>query len=455
MSCEKTASKAPQAKDANFPCRPLSPPPVPPKEWVVTKPSSKRLVVNIDGADDRVFISPRMQPQSLSPKRFPQIPPISEHTQLHFQHQDPDQSQQGSSPSQDVIKTVPTLPTTTAAATATATGAALLSVEQSTRTTKSFDGYRVKVIIPELSGTKMAIAQPTQTTDDFIKTILKYPYDSLVSDDLRLLIPMVPSPHNVRGFIMRPDTFMGTYGIGIPSKSSNSDNACNEIPVLILVNKSEEGVYDLSQHEEFLTSQSAGLQTELIPAPWCEVLTDMNAFTTSKRKKLRKLIMEGGIPAPIRGHVWAELAEATDLVRKNSGVFESIAKVAEEKSPPYTRKIRVDLCRSMPIHVFFSSPDSPGIKPLSRVLFAFGEYEHDIGYCQGLNFIAALLLSVMNEEVHSSTLSYFYLCFNFGVSAIYFLVCFLDTCTAHAQRPNEKFFHNECSFTHILACCLQ
>lgn len=262
----------------------------------------------------------------------------------------------------------------------------------SPKAVKPPNGCKVKVIIPEFDGTKMAIALPTQTTDEFIKTLLKYPYDSLVSEELRLLIPMVSGPHAVRGFIMRPDTFMGAYGIGLQSMPV-------EIPVLILVKKNAVGVYDLSTHESFLRSQSAGLKIELIPPAWCEALIDLESFKDEKKKKLHKLIVETGIPFCIKGHVWAELAEVTDLVRKCPGVYESISKRVEENPPSYARKIRVDLCRSMPNHVIFADQDGPGVKSLSRVLYAFGEYEREIGYCQGLNFIAALLLTIMNEEV--------------------------------------------------------
>lgn len=258
---------------------------------------------------------------------------------------------------------------------------------------KSVPGCRVKVIIPEFDGTKMAIAYPTQTTNEFIKTLLKYPYDSLVLEELRLLIPMVPNPYTVRGFIMNPDSLIGTYGIGLQLMPV-------EVPVLILVKKSAEGIYDLSSYESVLKWQSAGLKVELIPSPWCEVLTNLESFKIEKAKKLRKLVVESGIPQCVRGHVWSDLSEATDLVRKCPGLYDSIVRISTAETPAYARKIRVDLCRSMPNHVLFANEDSPGIKSLSRVLNAFARYEYEVGYCQGLNFIGALLLTIMNEEVY-------------------------------------------------------
>lgn len=389
----------------SLPEKPNTPAPIPQKEWVPITPSPKKVQ-----GDQKS--SPEIRPQIISSARTPTLTPINGPSSPPLLTQDskdePANQEKEPKPSENETKSpekkanpsenpsiasplslAPANPPSPPKGVAPQTSTPSTPVSKPAKTSK---GCRVKVIIPEFDGTKMALAYPTQTTDEFIKSLLKYPYDRLIPEELRLLIPMVPQPHTVRGFIMRPDTLMGTYGIGL-------DSMPVEIPVLILVKKSAEGVYDLSSHESFLKSQSAGLKIELIPSPWCEVLLGIDAFMNEKKKKLHKLIIEGGIPFCVRGHVWAELAEATDLVRKCPGMFDSLVKISDVKKPSYARKIRVDLCRSMPTHILFANMDSPGVKSLSRVLFAFGEYEHEIGYCQGLNFIAALLLTIMNEEV--------------------------------------------------------
>lgn len=405
----------------DLPEKPKTPAPIPKREWVPIVPSAMK-----EQKDQK--LSPEMRHQIISTARTPPLvpidgpssppPPISQDSGKENDTNKPQQdepkppeseakpleneskpTEAEAKPSDKEEKTTESAsnssPSTLSPAKPPEPPKPVTSAPSTpvSKPSKPSNGCRVKVIIPEFDGTKMALAYPTQTTDEFIKTLLKYPYDCLVAEDLRLLIPMVPQPHTVRGFIMRPDTLMGTYGIGLSSMPV-------EIPVLILVKKSAEGVYDLSPHEVYLKSQSAGLKIELIPTPWCEVLLDIDTFMNEKRKRLHKLIAEGGIPFCVKGHVWAELAEATDLVRKCPGMFDSLTKIAESKKPVYARKIRVDLCRSMPNHVLFANMDSPGVKSLSRVLYAFGEYEHEIGYCQGLNFIAALLLTIMNEEVN-------------------------------------------------------
>ena len=59
--------------------------------------------------------------------------------------------------------------------------------------------------------------------------------------------------------------------------------------------------------------------------------------------------------------------------------------------------IAVDLLRTFPSHPWFSGEGAPMIEPLRRVLHAFTSHSPRIGYCQGLNFVAGLLLLHCDE----------------------------------------------------------
>jgi hypothetical protein len=61
-------------------------------------------------------------------------------------------------------------------------------------------------------------------------------------------------------------------------------------------------------------------------------------------------------------------------------------------------QIELDLARTLPNNRHYESPQSDGIPRLRRVLIAFSLHRPDIGYCQGLNRIAAVALLFMNEE---------------------------------------------------------
>ncbi|XP_028756763.1 TBC1 domain family member 2A-like isoform X2 [Neltuma alba] len=109
--------------------------------------------------------------------------------------------------------------------------------------------------------------------------------------------------------------------------------------------------------------------------------TLVNAIT------LKKLIRKG-IPPSLRPKVWFSLSGAA---KKKSTVPESyyddLTKAVEGKVTAATRQIDHDLPRTFPGHPWLDTTE--GHAALRRVL---------VGYCQGLNYVAALLLLVMKTE---------------------------------------------------------
>jgi len=64
----------------------------------------------------------------------------------------------------------------------------------------------------------------------------------------------------------------------------------------------------------------------------------------------------------------------------------------------FSKQIELDLLRTLPNNKHFNTPTSDGIDPLRRVLVAYSIHNPTIGYCQGLNRIAAVALLFMSEE---------------------------------------------------------
>ena len=54
--------------------------------------------------------------------------------------------------------------------------------------------------------------------------------------------------------------------------------------------------------------------------------------------------------------------------------------------------ILIDLGRPFPNHPYFSSPLGPGQLALFNLLKAYSLLDHEVGYCQGLSFVAGVLL---------------------------------------------------------------
>ncbi|KAF9587137.1 hypothetical protein IFM89_039654 [Coptis chinensis] len=108
------------------------------------------------------------------------------------------------------------------------------------------------------------------------------------------------------------------------------------------------------------------------------------------RRRIRK-----GIPDCLRGLVWQLISGSRDLLLMNAGVYEQL--VLYETSSSELDIIR-DISRTFPSHVFFQQRHGPGQRSLYNVLKAYSVYDREVGYVQGMGFLAGLLLLYMSEE---------------------------------------------------------
>jgi len=113
----------------------------------------------------------------------------------------------------------------------------------------------------------------------------------------------------------------------------------------------------------------------------------------SRSSKLRARIYKG-IPDCVRGEAWKLLANSGKLRSANAGKY---AQLLVQPSP-HTEQINRDINRTFPKHIFFQDRGGLGQQLLFNVLKAFSIYNTTVGYCQGMGFIAAMLLIYMEEE---------------------------------------------------------
>ncbi|KAJ7285492.1 hypothetical protein O6H91_Y330200 [Diphasiastrum complanatum] len=112
------------------------------------------------------------------------------------------------------------------------------------------------------------------------------------------------------------------------------------------------------------------------------------------------LLVRGGVPMAFRGELWQVFVGTTarrveghyDVLLNQSSNFEHTASGAIEK---WTSQIEKDLPRTFPGH---PALDKDGRNALRRLLTAYARHNPDVGYCQAMNFFAALLLLLMPEE---------------------------------------------------------
>lgn len=108
------------------------------------------------------------------------------------------------------------------------------------------------------------------------------------------------------------------------------------------------------------------------------------------KRRIRK-----GIPDCLRGLVWQLISGSRELLLMNPGVYEQL--VIYETSASELEIIR-DISRTFPSHVFFQQRHGPGQRSLYNVLKAYSVYDREVGYVQGMGFLAGLLLLYMSEE---------------------------------------------------------
>jgi len=111
--------------------------------------------------------------------------------------------------------------------------------------------------------------------------------------------------------------------------------------------------------------------------------------------QLRSLA-RGGVPPSLRPRVWRRLCESEAALEKQGHYFVMLLRCDEQDGGPAAAQIERDLLRTFPDHPLYTR--EAGITPLRRVLTAFALHNREVGYCQSMNFITALLLLFLSEE---------------------------------------------------------
>ena len=166
---------------------------------------------------------------------------------------------------------------------------------------------------------------------------------------------------------------------------------------------------------------------------WCQMLGDYEhaeSSTTEHFSKVRrqqyamfKRRVRKGIPNAVRSRAWHILSAADECKKKSAmGYADHLDKVRKEFSPDsefrrsregheatqkspksvkyqWDQVIAVDLERTFPNHVMFVGDQSlHTLRALQRILRAYGMCNPDVGYTQGMNFLAGMFLTYMREE---------------------------------------------------------
>ena len=114
---------------------------------------------------------------------------------------------------------------------------------------------------------------------------------------------------------------------------------------------------------------------------------NINVHSTTFKKMVRK-----GIPAEQRSILWCKMTNVFELVKENPNVYQTVLHTEGAIPDDVLEQIMLDVPRTFDGNTAFSQGQ------LLNVLKVFAVLHPEIGYCQSLNFLAGVLLSVLQSE---------------------------------------------------------
>lgn len=126
---------------------------------------------------------------------------------------------------------------------------------------------------------------------------------------------------------------------------------------------------------------------------WNYMLNNYDDFYKNHFAKLKKRTRKG-IPDSIRGYAWQKIINLDEFYEKD--LYQDLNVQEPDKSVETI--IIKDIDRTFPKCSFFKEKYGGGQRQLYKVLVNYSKYNKEVGYVQGMGFIAALLLTYMEEE---------------------------------------------------------
>jgi len=104
-----------------------------------------------------------------------------------------------------------------------------------------------------------------------------------------------------------------------------------------------------------------------------------------------------GVPERFRGRLWTILLDLDKIKLEQQGKYQEMKNFARKYSSEI-RQIDLDVNRTYRDHIMFRERYNTRQQDLFHVLAAYSMFNTEVGYCQGMSQIAALLLMYLNSE---------------------------------------------------------
>ena len=136
---------------------------------------------------------------------------------------------------------------------------------------------------------------------------------------------------------------------------------------------------------------------------WDLLVSKESRISTKCDNQMLLQAIKQGVPRGKRGEVWHFLAEQFCLKQppietRDFPNYNTPYELLLKQLTSQQHAILIDLGRTFPNHPYFSSPLGPGQLALFNLLKGYSLLDHEVGYCQGLSFVAGVLLLHMTED---------------------------------------------------------
>lgn len=136
---------------------------------------------------------------------------------------------------------------------------------------------------------------------------------------------------------------------------------------------------------------------------WDLLVSKESRVSTKCDNQMLLHAIKQGVPKGKRGEVWQFLAEQFCLKQPPIDThdfpnYNTPYELLLKQLTSQQHAILIDLGRTFPNHPYFSSALGPGQLALFNLLKAYSLLDHEVGYCQGLSFVAGVLLLHMSED---------------------------------------------------------
>ena len=132
---------------------------------------------------------------------------------------------------------------------------------------------------------------------------------------------------------------------------------------------------------------------------WLKMLKEQPKWFPRGSRNHEKMVERvwKGVPERMRGSLWRILLDLDQIKAEQEGKYQEMRELARRHSPDI-RQIDLDVNRTYRNHIMFRERYNTRQQDLFHVLGAYSIYNAEVGYCQGMSQIAALLLMYLNDD---------------------------------------------------------